>query len=249
MSQKKTFIYPEKLFEVLINNSNLNTDSKILEIGTSNSLASLPLLSLGLDVKSVEINSKKSVQKDNERIQFKNLSFDETEFTTDFYDLIYITKPNEINKSHPAFNKSYNLLNSAGKLAIIEMIPIVNSEAKNFSPIEKELFKEYFNYTLLSEEDDFKISHSEYQKDIFTINNFHIFYTLESYTLDEYVNFIKSFPEFEILTKEVQEGILTKIEKAVVEDSSIEKKITKKHAFVLTVLSKKQKQLSLTFNS
>ena len=129
------------------------------------------------------------------------------------------------------------------------MIPIVNSEAKNFSPIEKELFKEYFNYTLLSEEDDFKISHSEYQKDIFTINNFHIFYTLESYTLDEYVNFIKSFPEFEILTKEVQEGIITKIEKAVVEDSSIEQQIIKKHAFVLTVLSKKQKQLSLTFNS
>jgi ubiquinone/menaquinone biosynthesis C-methylase UbiE len=245
MYHKKSPIYPLELFNDLLNVSNINESSKILEIGTSNSLATLPLFLKGMDVTSVEISSTKQSTENNQRIQFKNLSYSDLKLTDNSFDLVYVTKPIYINQEKYFCDKTYDLLDFSGKLAIIEIKPCIIPENKELNLLEKQLLIEFFNYTEDMVKNRILIEPQLCVKDYFRILFHKVYYKKIIYTKTDYEFYLKSFPEFANLDTEKQKYIFDKINKTA---SKIcpEGKIAKEYAFILTILEKnEQTQLQL----
>lgn len=249
MYHKKSPIYPIELFDDLVKVSNINKDSRILEIGTNNSLATLPLLGRGINITSVEIDSENLLEDENRRrIQFKNLSYEQAKLPEYFFNLIYITKSIFINKGNYLFDKTYELLDSLGKLAIIEIKPIVIPENQIINEVEKKLLIEFFNYDENKIKELLDLSPCTCQKDLFTTLFHKVYHKKVSYTFENYIFFLNSFPEFMYLESTKKNYLIHEIE-SVFKEKLPNRLITKEYGFVLTVLNKKDNQLRLNLNT
>jgi hypothetical protein len=237
MYHKKSPIYPLELFNDLLNVSNINENSKILEIGTNNSLATLPLFLKGINVTSVDITPSNQPTINKKQIQFKNLSYNEIQSHNDCFDLIYITKPIYINQEKNFFDKTYDLLNFNGKLAIIEIKQSIIPENNDLNILEKQLLIEFFNYTEDMVRNRILLDTQLEIKHNFNILHHKVYYKKVTYTINDYKFYLKSFPEFEQLETNKQQYIFEKINQVALKICP-KGNINKEYAFVITILEK-----------
>ena len=245
MYHKKSPIYPSALFDALLKITKLNSESKILEVGSANSLATLPLVTKGLNVTSVEFMTySEPAAKKKQEIVFKNVSLDEAQLSQNSFDFIYATKPLYCLINDTYLDKVYTLLKANAKLAIIEIKPVFESKNIYFDALRKTLLKEIYNYDANKIERLTCLNTFSAKKDAFNKLANPIFYTEYLYNLEKYEAFIKTFPEFKNLPTEKQQKILTLIKESFMQ-AETDLLFSSKYAFELILLEKKEPQLKL----
>ncbi|UYW01847.1 class I SAM-dependent methyltransferase [Flavobacterium agricola] len=239
MYHKKSPIYPIELFETLFQVAALKKDAKILEIGTSNSLATLPFLLQGYHVHSVELETTIPNICQTKKINFNLVALNEAAFKKNSFDFIFLTKSLFYPIDDSVLIKVFELLKPGAKMAITFVQPVVDKSATHLQKLENLFFKKLYNFTDQDIQSFFNPTEIKLDSELYT-TLFSDFFERESfYTVEKLEFFLRSFPEFQHQDLPTQELLLNEL-KQMFTENYLDKILRKKYRFNLLIVEKKK---------
>ena len=125
MAEVKGLTYVSEIYEEILKNAPLNSDSRALEVGIGFGQATAPILATGAKVTALEPDE--SVAKicaetfaDNENLSVITAKFEDFESEDETYDLIYSASAFHEVKQDIGYTKAYAMLKKGGIFAAEE---------------------------------------------------------------------------------------------------------------------------------
>lgn len=135
--------YPDAAISSILNYSDVNMDSRILEIACGTGQATQKFLARGLGVHAIDIGPEllavaKSKFQENANASFENVAFEDLKAAPGSFDLIYCATAFHWLDPETRFEKAAQLLRAGGTLAIFS-----NRDLREKSPLRTEMDKVY----------------------------------------------------------------------------------------------------------
>jgi hypothetical protein len=242
MFSKNTLFFSNEFIDAFIHLTNVNKDSKILEIRTAKKLVTIPLFYKGLNTLSVDLypdkNSKNSI--------FHNLTIEKANFPANTFDLVYSTNAlHELNYSY--FEKTYQILKPTGCLAIVEIKPIIDNDNEFLKEFDQKIISKYFK-NVYKPIDEMDFSKPTFKSILFKHLSTSIYYKSKSYNAKEYMeDIMKGFPEIENLPTSIHNEMHIELD-TLIKNEFASGKLKRRYAIILYLLQKKEIQLKLNID-
>jgi len=215
--------YPQQLFQYIIEYKPLLKTSRIMEIGIGTGKATQFFIDYGCQIASVEPGPKmakfvRNKFKVYEDFSCYNMTFEKYMGMNNTFDLIYSATAFHWLDQKTAFYKTFKLLKSGGALARFAYHANVSDSNSILKHKIDLLYKEYMpsdkEYKAYSEDDAAKQSTipAEYG---YTDCQYKMYYFDKTFTADEYIKLLSTYPDHMKLEKENRKELFSKIKKAI----------------------------------
>ncbi len=203
--------YPDALFEVLIEQTELRRGSKLLEIGPGPGTATEPMAELGYAITAVERSAEMTKAARNNLARYPKVNivtadFEDVELPGASFDLVYVANSFPWLKPEVRFQKPHELLKSAGHLALIHTNYLSDGRGDAFYKASQPIYDEYVPGTnvdwvnMTAEPRDDLPSRKDIQPfkldpDLFEFDpeRFHVFSKYRGFSTQEYVSLLGTF--------------------------------------------------------
>jgi trans-aconitate methyltransferase len=238
--------YPAELFERLINDTGITSDSSLLEIGPGTGQATKPLTQLGADITAVELGSGLAKKAQQELQQYSNVrvitgSFEDVDLPASNYDLIYSATAFHWVQDAYKFTKTAKLLEPQGYLAIIHTEHISDNAGDAFHKASQPICDTYWPPkekasppalpTLRSLKAPF------IDTTLFELQSFSVFPEVKIYSAHDYVGLLSTFSRIIALPPNRRRIFLADMKTLI--DDKFGGKLERYFAFTLTIAQKK----------
>ena len=236
--------YPEELFYELINQTKLNKDSKLIEIGAGTGQATISFAKHGYNIIANELGKQLA------EILEKNLknyptsqvitgAFEDIQLSNESFDMIYAATAFHWLKSEVKFLKPYQLLKQGGYLAIINGAQISDEIGDKFFHASQPIYNKYWQsdpdnpFTLKKLNE---IKPAELDTKLFNLIYFNCFPRTILYTGDEYCELLNTDSEKLALTPDKRACFLDEIKQLI--NNYFSKGVSTHYANSLTIAKK-----------
>ncbi len=237
--------YPEALFDVLIQVTNLDPSARILEIGPGTGQATEALAKRGYSIIAVELGEDlagiaREVLKKYEKVEIRLGAFEEVEFETETFGLIYVATAFHWIKPGLRFVKSHNLLKDQGYLAIIHANHVSDEAGDAFFFASQPTYKKYH---LAERGEDFHLPKTddlkpeEVDRALFTPIYFHPFPLVVHYSVDEYIRLLQTYSPTIAMEPDMRTGFLKDLSRLI--EKKFNGSVLKAYAMTLSIARKK----------
>ncbi len=140
--------YPEALFDTLIEQTGLEQDAKLLEIGPGPGIATRPLAERGFSITAVERSPAMAATARRRLAPYPKVkvitgAFEEAKLPDNNFDLVFAaTSLHWVNEAE-RFSKPHRLLKQAGHLAIINTNYLTDGHGDRFYEASKPIYEHY----------------------------------------------------------------------------------------------------------
>ena len=207
--------YPLALFDTLINVAQLQARSKILEIGPGTGQATEILAKYGFSIQAIELGQKLAKFAQRELKKYMNVdiingAFEEIELLPNNYDLVFAATAFHWIKTEVKYIKSHKILNSNGKLAIIETNHMSDSCGDSFFFASQPIYKKHsgkdcydsgFHLKVISE-----LSPCIVDESFFKMMYFNVFPLVVKYSANDYLRLLNTYSD--IISMEIEKRIM-----------------------------------------
>jgi ubiquinone/menaquinone biosynthesis C-methylase UbiE len=235
--------YPEELFTTLIGITCLNANAKLLEIGAGTGQATKPLAQKKFQITAVELGYSlsevaKHELRDCKNVQVVNTSFENANFLSKSFDLIYAATSFHWIDPTIKYTKTHRLLRDKGYLAIIDTNHISDEEGDKFF-IESQPIYERYNFLdnpkpKLPNKKELKPSRLD--EHLFKLIHYEFFPIIISYTAKSFVKLLNTYSSHLRANKKIQQLFYQEIESFI--EDNFYGKIDKHYAMSLTIAQK-----------
>jgi len=234
---------PDELIDELIKQTNLNADSKLLEIGPGTGQATISLAKRGFGIIAVEIGDNlaeilRAKLKIYPKTNVITGAFENTELPAEYFDTIYASSSLHWIKPESKFKKTCQILKPAGFLAIIKAQHI-SGDGDDFSDATQSI---YYKYWGSDTEKPFKLKKlnevepAEIDANLFELIYFKCFPVTISYSADEFCDLLFTESEKIALPREKRIKFVNEIWRLIY--NKFDNKISRSYANSLTIARK-----------
>ena len=236
--------YPDELFSILIDVSNLQKDSIVLEIGPGTGQATKPLAQKGFHITAIELGPHLAEIMRQQLYDYKNIqivtgAFEDTPLLPESFDLVFAATSFHWIEPAIKFSKSHAILKDKGHLAIIHTHHISDEKGDVFFNASQPIYDRY-DFTDKHQKPKLPgnsaLKASDIDEQLFKLVHFQLFPVTVTYTARQFVRLLNTFSNHLAAPKEVQHGFYEEIETLI--DSSFQGKIDKYFSMSLTVAEK-----------
>lgn len=215
--------YPDALYEKIFSYCNLNSDSKLLEIGIGTGQATEPFLKFGCNVTAVELGDRLSAFVADKYSDYKNFSVINADFSnypvnSDAYDLIYSATAFHWLPADKKYNKVMNCLKSGGVLALFWNHPFPNRDNDETNIASKAVYDKYRpsneKQIEFSEKDCIKYA-DELKAYGFADVEYYLFHRVRTLTTDEYLHLMNTYSDHRTLEPSVKACFENEMRRAI----------------------------------
>ena len=215
--------YGQKIFDDIINYSELNNLKSALEVGIGTGQATLPILKTGCKVTAVELGKNMAEYVKQKFLEFGNfevfnLDFERFSAEDDTYDIIYSATAFHWIPEEIGFTKAYRLLKPNGTIALFWNHPFVNRQDEALHNEIRRIYEKYrpngqapveFDESMCSKYADIL---NEYGfKNIET----RIYRQTRGLSADEYISLLNTYSDHRTLDIDIKNGLENEIKKAI----------------------------------
>ncbi|MEI6462834.1 MAG: class I SAM-dependent methyltransferase [bacterium] len=237
--------YPEELFEDIIKHTQVDLDSKLLEIGPGTGQATRSFAKRGYDITAVELgedlaNVARKVLSKFKKVRVITSPFEDVELTPNSFDLIYSATAFHWVKPEVKFTKTFNLLVKDGCLAIIDTRHVSDEVGDDFFIASQPIYEKYKpggkydkNFKLPIRSD---LKADKVDETLFKLVSFNSFPINIKYSGKEYADLQNTYSPVIALPSEQREGFLREIQMLI--DNKFGGSILKPLAMTLTIVKK-----------
>lgn len=215
--------YVEEMYEKIIQYSNLNKDSKILEIGCGAGQATERFLKTGAELfaiepgkKMVSFVSEKFSNYDNFKIM--NSLFEKVDIQSEHYDLVFSATAFHWVDEEVGYKKIYDALKHNGTIALFWNKPFLN---KKDDPLHREIQEIYKKYRP-SENEPVEFDYEVYEKRKSKIENngfrsieFNIYEGFREYNSQDYIKLLNTYSDHMATRVDVKNALENDIRTAI----------------------------------
>lgn len=204
--------YPDNLYEKIFSYCNLNSDSRLLEIGIGTGQATEPFLKSGCNVTAVELGDRLSAFVADKYSDYKNFSVINTDFmnyslNSDAYDLIYSATAFHWLPAPEKYNKVMSCLKSGGVLALFWNHPFPNRENDKTNIASKAIYDKYRSSDKRQIEfcEDECIKYADELKIYgFTDVKYYLFHRVRTLSTEEYLHLMNTYSDHRTLEPSIK---------------------------------------------
>lgn len=220
--------YVPELFETIFNYISIGEDSRIVEVGSGSGQATLPVLKTGCELIAAEYGENfskflKEKFKDYPKFSVKTGKFEELDFPSDTFDLVFSATAFHWVPEEIGYKKVFDMLKQGGAFARFANRP---QNCKNDPELGAEiqvLYDEYYNaqHKIKSgtkkwfTEDDAKAISLIPEKYGFTDIQCHFFYRERVFTVSEYTQLLGTYSDHIAIEESIRNVFFAKIEDAI----------------------------------
>jgi ubiquinone/menaquinone biosynthesis C-methylase UbiE len=216
-------IYPQMLFDKLLQEIHLAPDAKLLEIGPGTGQATKPLAKIGFDITAIELGSElakiaRRELKDYPNVNIITSAFEDIELPSNTFDLVYSATAFHWIKPDVRFLKPFNLLKPSGHLAIIHTEHISDEINNGFFEASQPI---YNKYGLSDSNNRFQPSTfadlrpTVIDKNLFSLNYFKAFPITNTYSAKQFTDLLSTYSPQRAMTSEQRQAFLNDIAKLI----------------------------------
>ena len=215
--------YPEALFDELTDKTELDKNSKLLEIGAGTGQATLPLAKRGYNIIVIELGDQltKILRKNFNNypnVQVLKGAFEDIELPLESFDLVYVATAFHWIKPEVKFIKPYQILKPSSYLAIIKGDQILDEAGDHFFHASQPIYNKYWPSNLdnpyrlrrLSE-----VMAADLDINLFTLTYFKCFPRAIPYTADEYCQLLNTDSEKLALPDNKRQKFLNEVKELI----------------------------------
>jgi protein-L-isoaspartate O-methyltransferase len=238
--------YPAELFERLINDTGINSDSSLLEIGPGTGQATKPLAQLGADITAIELGDELTEKAQQALQQYSNVrvitgAFENTDLPVSNYDLIYSATAFHWVQDAYKFTKTAKLLKPKGHLAIVHTEHVSDNAGDAFHKESQPIYDTYWppkenaNPPKLPTLRSLKAPFID--TTFFKLQSFNVFPEVKIYSAHDYAGLLSTFSHIIALQSSRRRSFLADIENLI--NNQFGGTLEKHFAFTLTIAQKK----------
>lgn len=238
--------YPEKLFDALVENAELQEGAKLLEIGPGTGQATEPLAKRRYDITAIELGTDLAEVARKTLGKYKNVdimtgAFEDVELLPQSFDLVYAATAFHWIKPEVKFIKPRKLLKEKGYLAVIGTNHVSDEKSDEFFFASQSIYKKYRPGG--NHNENFRLKHTtelqadEIDEKFFSPLFFHAFPLVVTYSAKEYAQLLNTYSPTLSMEPDKRAGFLEEIEKLI--EEKFGDHIQKHFAMTLTMAKKK----------
>lgn len=236
--------YPEELFNALMEATHLPQAAKLLEIGPGTGQATESLAKRGYSIAAIELGSSLAriaaeMLKPYPRVEVINGAFEDVEFASEFFDLVYAATAFHWLKPEAQFAKPYRILKRGGHLAVIDTRHVSDEMGDDFFFASRTVYEKYtpdydpqFRLPLLAELQPFDLDGN-----LFELVFFKPFRMVLPYTGQQYANLLNTYSAQAAMEPDKRQAFLEAIRELI--RSQFDNRIQHHFAMALTVARKR----------
>jgi SAM-dependent methyltransferase len=235
--------YPQELFSTLIDNTHLEIDATLLEIGAGTGQATKPLAQRGFQITAVELGYSlaevaKSELEEYTNVQVLNTSFEEADFFPKTFDLIYAATSFHWIDPAIKYTKTHRLLRDKGYLAVIHTNHISDEQGDKFFIESQPIYERYdfLDNPKPKLPNKKELKPSEIDEHLFKLTHYQFFPIIITYTAKNFVKLLNTYSSHLRADKKIQQMFYQEIEDFI--NENFNGKIDKHFAMSLTVAQK-----------
>ena len=215
--------YPDELFVELINQTKINKDSRLLEIGAGTGQATISLAKRGYNITANELGNQLAEILENNLKNYPNTqvitgAFENRNLPNEHFDLVYSATAFHWLEPEVKFVKPYQLLKPGGYLAIISGAHTSDDIGDDFFHASQPIYNKYWQadpdnpFTLKKLNE---IKPAELDTKLFNLIYFNCFPRTILYTGDEYCELLNTDSEKLALSPEKRVSFLDEIKQLI----------------------------------
>lgn len=195
--------YVKELYDDIFDAIEINSSSKVLEVGIGTGQATLPILETGCSLTAVELGDQlaefsRNKYKSYEKFNVRNLAFQNFECPSNSFDLIYSATAFHWIPEEIGYPKVFEMLKSGGVFARFANHPNKDKERTNLHKAFENIYAKYMPDSLrgaeYSEEDAKNIADIA-EKYGFIDISYKIYHRTRNFTADEYVLLLGTYSD------------------------------------------------------
>ncbi len=242
--QARRPLYPDELFQILVEETKLNKSAHLLEIGPGTGQATTPFAKQGYRITAIELGGELFKVAKEQLGKFPNVEliqgdFEDFEFPSSQFDLIYAATAFHWLTPRAQFEKTHNLLKKNGHLAIIEAVHVSDEAGDDFFEVSQEVYKKYavgtYSKPTLPKTADLKPFETD--KNLFELVRYEKFPAQIAYSAEEYAQLLSTYSDVIARRPNNQASFLNAMHDLIEKDFN--GTVTKSYAMTLTLAQKK----------
>ena len=220
--------YVDELYKEIFEYINIDSSSRVIEVGSGTGQATLPLLKTGCELTAVEYGenlSSKLKEKFSEYDRFSVITgkFEDVSLEEETYDLVFSATAFHWVPEEVGYPKVYSVLKPGGAFARFANRPRISGDDPDLAQEIDVIYNDYYNkhYGVKSgakkwftEEDAKKISLIP-TKYGFTDTRYRLFYRTRVFTAQEYTALLGTYSDHIAIEESIRKVFFAKIEEAI----------------------------------
>lgn len=221
--EKSRPAYPEELYRDIFREKQLDSGSRVLEIGIGTGKATLPVLETGCQLTAIEPGDKLADFARNKFQKYRNIlvcnqTFQEYECPPDTYDLIFSATAFHWIPEKEGYPKVFDLLKRGGVFARFGYHAGDDRGRAELSGEIQKLYEKYMQVTSQPREygeEDAKRLADTAEKYGFTGIDFKLYHWTRDFSAEAYLELLRTYPDHMALEEPVREEFFRKICEAI----------------------------------
>ncbi|QUH28713.1 class I SAM-dependent methyltransferase [Vallitalea guaymasensis] len=215
--------YVDELYDDIFAYKEINSSSKVVEIGIGTGQATLPILETGCFLTAVEFGDELSLyakQKFNcyRKFDVVNAKFEDFTCEDNSLDLIYSASAFHWIPEEIGYRKAFNLLKSGGVFARFANHPYKDKSIPEMHEALKKVYDVYMPRTL--GEKEYSEDNAKNRADIakkygFIDIDYKMYYRTRTFTSDEYISLLGTYSDHIAIQEEKRKEFFAEIKKAI----------------------------------
>lgn len=221
--------YCTELFKDIIHYSNINSNSKAIEVGIGTGQATMPFLEIGCDVTAIELGEElakftKEKFKQYKSFSLYNTSFEDFKCENNKFDILYSATAFHWIPEDISYPKVFKLLKNNGTLALFWNRPFVNREDDFLHQKIQSIYQKYkpSNNKLIEHDTE---RYNEISKTIllygFKDLQVNLYNQIRTFNSSNYISLLNTYSDHRSIEESTKQLMYNEIKNAILEYGDI----------------------------
>lgn len=221
--------YIKEVYDDIFNAKEINSSSNVLEVGIGTGQATLPIIKTGCNLTAVELGDKLAEFssykfKNYENFKVENLAFQELEYPSSSFDLIYSATAFHWIPEEIGYTKVFDMLKSGGVFARFANHPFKDKIRNNINAEFEKIYAKYMPGSLggaeYSEENAKNIANIACKYGFIDIS-YKIYHRTRDFTAKEYTLLLGTYSDHIAIEEKTRKKLFGEIEEAINDNGGI----------------------------
>lgn len=221
--------YVKELYDDIFAVKEINSSSKVLEVGIGTGQATLPILETGCNLTAIELGDQlaefsRNKFKNYEKFNVKNLAFQNFECPFNSFDLIYSASAFHWIPEDIGYTKVFDLLKSGGVFARFANHPYKDKKRKNIPIAFEKIYAKYMPGSSVG--DEYGEEKARNRANIankygFTDISYKLYHRTRTFTADEYASLLGTYSDHIAIEEKTRMKFFDEIREAITNNGCI----------------------------
>lgn len=221
--------YVKELYDDIFDEKEINSSSNVLEVGIGTGQATLPILRTGCNLTAIELGDKlaefsRYKFKNYENFNVKNLAFQDIEYPSNSFDLIYSATAFHWIPEDIGYTKVFDMLKSGGVFARFANHPFKDKKRNNIHTAFEKIYAKYMPVSSggdeYSEENVQNIANIAYKYGFIDIS-YRLYHRTRTFTANDYTLLLSTYSDHIAIEEKTRMKFFDEIKDAINDNGGI----------------------------